>query len=154
MLSGWCLRLMCCTCVLTICDCFRGNILKNDLQFDPWDVIYHSRHHNCPIQMFDSVGVFNGIFLNDIGEIYDCGRVTQYGDGSMLWKTLYFSLWNNSFKFKMLWFFESRHHYLLESIAKIAHFYILTFPGGHFDEKIKKTITFSKVVGRKLSLLD
>ena len=30
----------------------------------------------------------------------------------------------------MLWFFESRHHHLLESIAKIAHFYILTLPGG------------------------
>ena len=29
----------------------------------------------------------------------------------------------------MLWFFESRHHDLLESIAKIAHFYILTLPG-------------------------
>ena len=45
-------------------------------------------------------------------------------------KTLYFSLWKNSLKFKMLWFFESRHYHLLESIAKIAHFYILTLPGG------------------------
>ena len=35
----------------------------------------------------------------------------------------------------MLHFFESRHHHLLESIANIAHFYILTFPDGHFDEK-------------------
>ena len=32
----------------------------------------------------------------------------------------------NPIFFKMLWFFESRHHHLLESIAKIAHFDILT----------------------------
>ena len=39
----------------------------------------------------------------------------------------------------MLWFYESRYHHLIESIAKIAHFYILTLPGGgHFDEKIPK----------------
>ena len=36
-----------------------------------------------------------------------CGRVMQYGDGSMLCKNPIFSLWKNSLKFKMLWFFES-----------------------------------------------
>ena len=34
-----------------------------------------------------------------------CGRVTHYGDGSICVKTLYFSLWKNSLKFKILCFF-------------------------------------------------
>ena len=57
-------------------------------------------------------------------------------------KSLYFSLWNNSPKFKMLSFFESRQHHLLESIAKIAHFYILTLPGGVTLTKFKKKKSF------------
>ena len=66
-------------------------------------------------------------------------------------KALYFSLWNNSLKFEILWFFESRHHHLIESIAKIAHFCILTVPGGGGSlwRKNKKKITFLKVVGIK-----
>ena len=76
----------------------------------------------------------------------------QYADGSMLCKkNPYFSLWKHSLKFKMLWFFESRLHHLLKSIAKIAHFYILTLPGegggGVTLTKNKKKCTFSKVVG-------
>ena len=53
----------------------------------------------------------------------------------------------NSLKFQMLWFFESRHHYLLESIAKTAHFYILTLPGGHFDEIFFKNSFFRRLWG-------
>ena len=63
-------------------------------------------------------------------------------------KALYFSLWNNSLKFEILWFFENRHHHLVESVAKIAHFYILTLPGGgHFDEKIQKNSLFQRLWG-------
>ena len=51
----------------------------------------------------------------------------------------------------MLWFFESRHHHRLESIAKIAHFYIMTLPGGHFDEKIQKNNIF-KGCGEKKAI--
>ena len=61
-----------------------------------------------------------------------------------------FPQWKTSLKFKMLWFFESRHHHNLESIDKIAHFYILNIPGGHFDEK-KKTNLF-KGCGEKMAI--
>ena len=61
-------------------------------------------------------------------------------------KALYFSLWNNSLKFEILWFFESRHHHLIESIAKIAHFCIFDSSwGGHFDEKIQKNSLFQRL---------
>ena len=63
-------------------------------------------------------------------------------------KNLHFALWKNSLKSKILWFFESRHHHLLESIAKIAHFYILTLPGGSLWRKIIKN-HFSKGCGDK-----
>ena len=77
-----------------------------------------------------------------------CGRVTPYGDGN----ALYFSLRKNSLKFKMLWFFESGYHHLLESIVKVAHFYILTLPegeggGGVTLTKKSKKIHFLKVGG-------
>ena len=85
-----------------------------------------------------------------------CGRVTQYGDGSMLCKNLIIFTMKNSLKFKMLWFFESRYYYhLLESIAKIAHF----IPGGgvggcggwgaggHFDKKYFKKSLFQRLWG-------
>ena len=38
----------------------------------------------------------------------------------------------------------------MNPLQKIAYFYILTLPEGHFEEKIKKK-TFLKVVGRKRS---
>ena len=57
----------------------------------------------------------------------------------------------------MLWFFEIRHHDLLESIAKIAHFYILILPGGggggHFEEKIQKN-HFFKGCGEKTAIIN
>ena len=84
-----------------------------------------------------------------------CGRVTQYGDGSMLCKNPIFFTMKNSIKFKILLSFESRHHHLSESIAKIVHFYILTLPGGggggHFDEKIPKNQIF-KGCGEKMAI--
>ena len=67
-------------------------------------------------------------------------------------KSLYFSLWNNSPKFKMLSFFESRQHHLLESIAKIAHFYILTLPGGVTLTKFKKKKSFLRGGGEKTAI--
>ena len=81
-----------------------------------------------------------------------CGRVTQYGDGSMLCKTLYFSLWMNSLKFKILWFFESRHHHLLESIANITHFYIFDSSWGVILTKKSKKIHFFKGCGEKMTI--
>ena len=59
-------------------------------------------------------------------------------------KSLYFPQWKNSPKFKMLWFFESRHHHLLESWGVGVGGWGW---GDHFDEK--KTHTFLEVVGRK-----
>ena len=49
-------------------------------------------------------------------------------------------------------FLERRHHCILESIAKIAHFYILTLPwvggwGGHFVNKIQKHHIFQRLWG-------
>ena len=67
-------------------------------------------------------------------------------------KALYFSLWNNSLKFEILWFFESRHHHLIESIAKIAHFCILTVPGGVTFTKKSKKIHFFKGSGEKMTI--
>ena len=67
-------------------------------------------------------------------------------------KALYFSLWNNSLKFEILWFFESRHHRLIESIAKIAHFYILTLPGGVTLTKKSKKNHFFKGCGEKMTI--
>ena len=67
-------------------------------------------------------------------------------------KALYFSLWNNSLKFEILWFFESRHHQLIESIAKIAHFCILTVPGGVTLTKKSKKIHFFKGCGEKMTI--
>ena len=52
-------------------------------------------------------------------------------------KTLYFSPWKNSLKFKMLWFCESRHYHLLQSIAKNAHFL-------HFVSRRGVTLTKKK----------
>ena len=56
----------------------------------------------------------------------------------------------------MLWFFESKHH-LLESIAKIAHFYIMILLGGggggcYFDEKIPPKNNFFKGCGEKMAI--
>ena len=67
-------------------------------------------------------------------------------------KALYFSLWNNSLKFEILWFFESRHYHLIESIAKIAHFCILTVPGGVTFTKKSKKIHFFKGCGEKMTI--
>ena len=68
-------------------------------------------------------------------------------------KTLYFSLWKNSLKFKMLWFFESKHHHLIESIATIAHFYILTLPGGRGGgAKKSRKIHFSRGCREKMAI--
>ena len=68
-------------------------------------------------------------------------------------KALYFLLWNNSLKFEILWFFESKHHHLVESIAKIAHFCILTLPGGGvtLTKKSKKN-HFFKGCGKKMTI--
>ena len=103
-------------------------------------------------------GVFDDFWKFAHLSLTHWGRVTHYGDGSMLCKTQNFSLWKNSLKFKMLWFFESIHHHILESIAKIAHFYILTLPGGgggggcHFDEKFQKKSHFFKGCGEKIAI--
>ena len=67
-------------------------------------------------------------------------------------KALYFSLWNNSLKFEILWFFENRLHRLIESIAKIAHFYILTLPGGVTLTKKSKKNHFFKGCGEKMTI--
>ena len=67
-------------------------------------------------------------------------------------KTLYFSLWKNSLKFKIFWFFESRHHHLSESIAKIAHFNILSPPGGSLWRKNPNKIHFFKGCGEKMAI--
>ena len=67
-------------------------------------------------------------------------------------KALYFSLWTNSLKFEILWFFESRHHHLIESIAKIAHFCILTVPGGVTLTKKSKKNHFFKGCGEKMTI--
>ena len=44
--------------------------------------------------------------INEIFDLTHCGRVTQYGDGSMLCKNPIFSLWKNYLKFKILWFLK------------------------------------------------
>ena len=67
-------------------------------------------------------------------------------------KTPYFSLWKNSLKFKILWFFESRPHHLSESIAKNANFNILTPPGGVTLTKNSKKIHFFKGCGEKMAI--
>ena len=49
-------------------------------------------------------------------------------------------------------FFESRHHHLIESIAKIAHFCILTVPGGVTLTKKSKKNHFFKGCGEKMTI--
>ena len=46
----------------------------------------------------------------------------------------------------------SKYHHLLESIAKIAHFYILTLPGGGGGSLWRKKIHFSKGCGEKMAI--
>ena len=48
--------------------------------------------------------------------------------------------------------FESRHHHLSESIAKIAHFNILSPPGGVTLTKNSKKIHFFKGCGDKMAI--
>ena len=56
-------------------------------------------------------------------------------------KALYFSQWKNSLKCKILWFF-----------AKIAHFYILTLPGGGTLTRNLKKNHFFKGCGEKMAI--
>ena len=85
-------------------------------------------------------GIFDDFWKFTHLSLTHWGRVTHYGDGSMLCKNPIFFTMKEFHKFKMLWFFESIHHHLLESIAKIAHFYILTLPGGVTLTKKKKSL--------------
>ena len=75
-----------------------------------------------------------------------CGRVTQYGDCSMLCKNPIFFTMKEFPQIQDSVIFESRHLHLLESFAKISHFYILTIPGGgSLWRKLKKKSLFQRL---------